>query len=509
MQAIDWNFLKSRISDPDTPIAAWEAFFNDSEIRKHPAFELPEESVIAIPATARLRKDTTQVVFYGSELFDSWIIRLNSAQMVILSLFDGRNTLAVIEKQVAELSDSSYEAAWIKVRFLLSRLDYPRQARLVDLRARPETPIKIIDPIQYLTPDARPTTRLDHPVSLMIMPTDKCMTDCIYCYACRRPIPAHRLLTVSRIQDLIAEASRIGVTSINLDGGDILARKDHLAILECLAAYGMNSGISTKGYISKEHARQLHAVGVSWLQIGLDAPDDLVDNLVGRPGYFRKTIESIYNMVNAGITVRTNSIIVRESLPLLPRLIDILMDLPLMNIKVAPAFGSRYRGNPEMLLTAEMKKIFRSYMTEAEKKYEDQKSRINWECHDDVMDISREEAAARFRERPMCSSGRSQIVITPDGKVVTCEMSPQDEEFIVGDCSYQSIAEVWNSSRLQQWWRPARDRFMKTPCYDCDEFEGCIIQRGQCWYDAYIAYGSPYAPHPECPKAGPTSRRWE
>ena len=89
-------------------------------------------------------------------------------------------------------------------------------------------------------------------------------------------------------------------------------------------------------------------------------------------------------------------------------------------------------------------------------------------------------------------------MIAPDGKVVTCEMSPQDGDFVVGDCTHQTIMEVWNSEELKQWWNPPRSRFNGMPCDDCPEFHDCIVATGQCWFRAFSAYGTPYAPHPDC-----------
>jgi radical SAM protein with 4Fe4S-binding SPASM domain len=191
---------------------------------------------------------------------------------------------------------------------------------------------------------------------------------------------------------------------------------------------------------------------------------------------------------------------------LLPELVDFLMTLPLFDIKVAPAFLGLYRNNESMLLTPLQKQWYRKVMEEKVKQYPDHK--INWECEEDILDASREQINGWFQSRPYCSSGRTQIVIAPDGKVTTCEQSPQDGEFICGDCTHQSIEEVWNSEQLKNWYEPPREKFEGTACYDCSDFTSCVHGMGHCWLQVFKMQGRLHAPHPYCPKSEHPKQHW-
>ncbi|GHT17934.1 radical SAM protein [Planctomycetales bacterium] len=434
------------------------------------------------------------------------MLRLLPQQVVCLSLFDGKRTLKEVTEALAFLSDCNFAAADLKVRYFLFRIDYGKQNVLVDRTMFPNAPIQQINFEDYFVKDTVRTLRLDAPTSLLIMPTDKCLTDCEYCYACRKPVPDGKLLTVKRILELIDEAHQIGVISINVDGGDVFARKEHIEILERILGYGIEPSISTKGYISKEKAKELSRIGLKWLQVGLDSTREMCDKLVRRPGYFDRMVETIHNLTDAGIRVRTNSIITRESLHLLPELVDFLMTLPLFDIKVAPAFLGLYRSNESMLLTKLQKQWYRKVMEEKVKQYPDHK--INHECEEDILDAAESERADWFQSRPYCSSGRTQIVIAPDGKVTTCEQSPQDGEFVCGDVTTQSIMDVWNSDALKRWYEPQKESFTGTACYDCDAFQSCVQGMGHCWLQVLKMQGSLYAPHPYCPKSEPPKQRW-
>ncbi len=473
------------------------------------ALDLSDDLQLGLPMDTWLRKDAEQVLYYGNNLFDVWCNRLSADEVVCLSLFDGERTIRDVCEAVAFLSDEDQLRVDVKVRVFLKRLDYlgNNGKPLIEVQ-RPGMRLKTFDVKQYLIPKTRKTLRLDAPVSLMIMATDECLTDCVYCYACRQSVAPSDLLPLKRLKELIDEAAQLGVANMNLDGGDLLARPGHMEILEHISESGIYPGLSTKGFVSKEKARELHRIGVRRIQIGLDATGEMADYLVGRPGYFRRATESIHNLAEAGVVPRTNSIIVRESLHLLPDLVDFLMTLPLSDIKVAPAFRGMYRGmNEEILLTPLQKKWYRDRMREAEQKYPDKA--INWECDEDILDWSEKEREGRFRGRPFCSSGRTQIVIAPDGGVVTCEQSPQSGEYVCGNVRHQSIQEVWNSEQLRQWYEPPRENFKDTECYDCEEFVWCVHAMGHCWLHRLKMYGSPYGPHPWCSKGPVPKERWQ
>jgi hypothetical protein len=351
----------------------------------HPAYKLPDTTILGIPRSGRLRKDSHQVIYHGASVMDTWCIRLVPAQVVVLSLFDGQRTLCKVAQCVGFLSDCDHETADKMVRRFLRWIDYPKDNRLIDITQNGRSRIQQFDCRTFLIPerDARISVRLDKPESLILMPTDRCQTDCVYCYACRRRIPADKLLSIKRIHDLIEEAAEMDVCLVNLDGGDVMCRRENEEIIAHLCERNIRPVVSTKAHISKDRARRLRRAGLGYIQVGLDAPlPEMADYLVRRRGFLGRTIKSICNLVEAGITTRTNSIITAQSLHLLPELVDFLMTLPLNNIKVAPAFRSLYRGDESVLLTPDQKRWYRMQMKRAEEKYPGRG--INWECTDDI-----------------------------------------------------------------------------------------------------------------------------
>jgi radical SAM protein with 4Fe4S-binding SPASM domain len=500
------NDLLPLLRDRYSPPEHYREFLDTIDVKNSPAFKVPLLAYIGLPKWNRIRKDSTQVIYYGNNLFDVWMHRLLPQQVVVLSLFNGKRTLSEVVEIVSVLSDCGTLAAEIKVRHFLHTLDFDLKPTFIVIPAKNSSNLLTFDAVDYLIPETKLSVRLDAPTSLILMLTSDCFTDCEYCYACRKPVIHSELLKTERALELIEESAQIGIININLDGGDVFARPDSMKILKHIISLGIEPGISTKAYFSHQKAKELVALGVTWLQVGLDAPGKMCDKLVKRHGYFDRMIETIYNLTDAGIRVRTNSIITRESLHLLPELIDLLMTLPLFDIKVAPAFLGLFRNNESMLLTQLQKKWMRKIMEDKVKQYPDHK--INWECEEDVLDASEEEIKGWFHVRPYCSSGRTQIVITPNGKVTTCEQSPQKGEFICGDCSYQSIMDVWNSETLKKWYAPPKESFEGTACYECENFNNCIHGMGHCWLQVLKMQGRLYAPHPYCIKSERPKQHW-
>jgi radical SAM protein with 4Fe4S-binding SPASM domain len=470
--------------------------------------DIKKEDVFGIPYFTKMRRDRRQVVLAHFRPLDSWFGRVNPSQAITLALFDGKKTIREILAELSTLGNISIEEAEKSLDSFFKFLNEMDVPVLVNTKQNSYLPLVQYDPRDFIIPmkDVYFTKRLDAPMTLMLMLTEVCQTDCIYCYACRRKIKKEDYLPFSRVKELIDEAADLSVIAINLDGGDCMCYPHIAESLSHMKKHRIFPDISTKCYISKETAQMLKENEAPMIQLGLDAPyPDLADEMVQRKGFFKRTIESIENLASCNVNVRTNSIITRKNLHALPELLDLLMTLPLNNFKIAPAFRSIYRPNGDLLLTSEEKKWFKIQIARAEEKYGELAYKINWECNDDVSVMSTEERTKKFDNWPLCSSGRTQIVIGPDGKVNTCEQAPQGDMFIVGNVTTQSIMDVWNSDLLLDSVMLPQDKFVGTPCHDCERFRECVWDNGHCFLLAYKAYGSIYNANPYCTKASPVA----
>ena len=419
--------------------------------KTRPEFAFSDQAVPIVNENVFMRKDSNQIVMYARMFLDTLSWRLTPAQAVVVALMDGERTIDDISTLLQQYAGGTKELNDFKVRRVLAWVaasEHPRP--IIDRRTVPAIPVRKFDPKDFLIPEDQVELSpiLDKPIGMLWMPTSVCQTDCIYCYATRRPIPKADLLSDARVKELFDEAADIGICKANLDGGDALCRENIDELIAYATERNIECDISTKCYVSEDFAKRLRDAGVRIMQFGFDAPfPDLFDEVVGRKGHFHRTMESIQNCTRAGIVVRTNSILTQETYRHIHELVDLLHTLPLHDMKIATAFRSLHRPKPELLLREDQKQWLRAQIARLREKYPSGK--INFECSTDYRAMTAEQRESELANFPRCGIGQETIIITPDGRVSMCEQSPQTEEFIVGSVKENAIMDVWQCDKMK------------------------------------------------------------
>jgi len=161
--------------------------------------------------------------------------------------------------------------------------------------------------------------------------TRQCNLKCVHCYAHAKDQLFENELTFEQGKTLIDDLAGFGVPVLLFSGGEPLVRKD----LPDLAAYavekGMRAVISTNGtLISKNMARTLKEIGLSYVGISLDGMEAINDRFRGVPGSFKKAMQGIRNCQEAGIKVGLRFTINKANVQEIPPIFDLLeeMDIP-------------------------------------------------------------------------------------------------------------------------------------------------------------------------------------
>lgn len=386
------------------------------------------------------------------------------------------------------------------------------------------------DALNFLNEPGKSCTqhRLAYPLSLNVMFSNACQTNCVYCYASGRQVPSSQLLPVERWIEIFHEAHSLGIEQISLSGGDPLFRKDSLKLIAELINLKMLFFLSTKCHITKDMADQLNDIGMNIpinqytreIQISMDGPDEnTADVLAGSPGYFYRAMDSIDNLITGGFNFRVKAVVTPLNAPRMYEWIKLLVEHGVKRIAIAAYNRSYYRHTDNLFLSLHDRRL----ITEQGKRAKDNFPDIDLILTGlDPLDIKEEESnhpgkdftsitteikfpgenkAEKWEKRAFCSGGRSSITITPDGKVVLCDTVPQEGEFIVGDISSQSIMDVWNSDELLGFTYPQQEKFKDTACYNCTMRTDCHGRIGYCFRDTYFNYGTIYGPPPKCPHA--------
>ena len=155
--------------------------------------------------------------------------------------------------------------------------------------------------------------------------TRKCNLKCVHCYAHAREESSVDELTTEDGRRLIDDLAGFGVPVLLFSGGEPLVRKD----LPDLAAYavekGMRAVISTNGtLITREKARTLKEIGLSYVGISLDGMEEINDRFRGVTGAFNKAMEGIENCQAAGIKVGLRFTINKFNVDEIPKVFDLL-----------------------------------------------------------------------------------------------------------------------------------------------------------------------------------------
>ena len=132
--------------------------------------------------------------------------------------------------------------------------------------------------------------------------TRKCNLKCKFCYS-SSGTPLADELKYSEIIQVIDSAKNLGAKTITLTGGEPLLYPDFFDLVEYINNYSMSVLFFSNGtLITKDVAKKLISAG-TFPCISLESTiSDIHDDLVGVKGSHKKTIEGIYNLIDAGYT---------------------------------------------------------------------------------------------------------------------------------------------------------------------------------------------------------------
>ncbi len=161
--------------------------------------------------------------------------------------------------------------------------------------------------------------------------TRKCNLKCVHCYAHATNDAEDNELTTAEGKCLIDDLSEFGSPVILFSGGEPLVRKDLPELAEYAVDKGMRAVISTNGtLITRETARKLKAIGLSYVGISLDGMEEVNDHFRGVKGAFQSALKGIENCKAAGIKVGLRFTINRFNAEEIPAVFNLLeeRDIP-------------------------------------------------------------------------------------------------------------------------------------------------------------------------------------
>ncbi len=155
--------------------------------------------------------------------------------------------------------------------------------------------------------------------------TRRCNLKCVHCYAKALEEDGRDQIDTAKAREIIADLAEYGAPVMLFSGGEPLVRKDLTELAAFATSKGMRAVISTNGtLITKEKARELKEVGLSYVGISLDGGPDVHDHFRGVPGSFDKAMQGIENCQNEGLKVGLRFTINKRNVQEVPLLFDLI-----------------------------------------------------------------------------------------------------------------------------------------------------------------------------------------
>ena len=304
-------------------------------------------------------------------------------------------------------------------------------------------------------------TQLTIPAQAVLELTYRCNLKCIHCYVDRHE-PYE--LTFEEWKDVIDQLKAAGTMYLLFTGGEIMIRPDMLDIARYARSNGFMPGFLTNGTMLTPSICQAIAE-LKPFSLGLSlygATETTHESVTGVPGSFRKTLDGIKMLTEAGLVPTVQTQIMKNNLGELEQIKKIVQNL-----------GAKFRINMGMGPS---------------------KSGMDYpfQCEPDEIDMA---MCDWWREVPnqgkcgdpgQCKAGKAMCSISPQGDVFPCIMFPLK----LGNIKETSFESLWMldpSITLQHIRSITRDDL--STCNSCDLRTYCQRCTGIAYLESGIAEG--------------------
>ncbi|MDE7240702.1 GTP 3',8-cyclase MoaA [Desulfovibrio sp.] len=150
---------------------------------------------------------------------------------------------------------------------------------------------------------------------LRVSVTDRCNFHCSYCRSAdkERPLSHERILRYEEILRLVDIAVAHGIRKVRVTGGEPFMRKDCDAFLVMLRKRhpGLRLAVTSNGSLLAPHIPLLRALGVSSVNLSLDAFDrEVFARITGRDEA-AQVLAALEGLLRAGLRVKLNAVALR------------------------------------------------------------------------------------------------------------------------------------------------------------------------------------------------------
>lgn len=214
-------------------------------------------------------------------------------------------TLNVDPNMLAHFLSKIIEESSKSLLFLGKEISFPENL-LIQSKQKDNRTYYTVDGFSPM--NAYTVCRPHTPISVNFMVTEKCNTNCIYCYAKR---DTRQEMSTSEILKVFKDLSDYAIVNLTLTGGDIFARKDWYEIISYSKDAGFGYLISTKTALREADIIKLKQLGIHQLQFSLDSvsPSILRDMINADDGYCDRLKAMFQTCTNQDIKISLRTVL--------------------------------------------------------------------------------------------------------------------------------------------------------------------------------------------------------
>lgn len=407
---------------------------------------------------------------------------LDRSAVLFFSLFDGKNTYKDVLNCLKSLFQVDESILIQKTDKFLNKYSgfFTTEKLRVDKRAQEYLLKMHVPPIDYQN------KRFIYPISLLLLLTKRCDKKCVYCIYNANHIGANTVsdLPLHFFMKVHRQAADMGIKSINYSGGEPLLYNHIEDLIYFDKENQIESSITTKGGPSLNKVEEVCRAGLSSATFSLDSPDvSTVDYLLNTKGAYGKLLQTLEMFSKYNVKLRINMVANKLNFTQVPQMVALCKEYGVSHLSIRECKDGFGRSMKSLFLSAD--EIQR--MEEQSREFQSDSFSINF-----VRDCANSESKLSF-----CRSGKMNMIVRHDGKVVMCEDVIEDDRTVLGDLRNNTLEEVWNSKKMLNFINPPRELYEKTDCQKCKKFNSCI--KTQCVYKNLIANNRLYLGVNNCP----------
>ena len=324
--------------------------------------------------------------------------------------------------------------------------------------------------------------------SINILLTNAFNLDCVHCWlSCGKPIVGE--LTCDVLISVLHEAEQLGVFEVNVSGGEPTLHRNFIQIAKHISSIPcFNANLNTNGVSLPPQYIETIAQAFTSVQISID---DVVaskhDKFRGRRGSFKRSIETIRQLVNTGVETNIGFTLTADNITALDDIVELAENLgvTVLNIGLVANLGRAH----DNLLLKEFgtgpchNSPFMDQVYQRIKKLSVSSSNVQILLPFRIPDKNR--PAPLQDKRYICDGDNTQVLyITANGNMMPCDKLPV-EAFSYGNVRQNTILGTWQSDRMKKFKLMSPNELPK--CKKCPDLRLC---GGACVARAYQEGGS-------------------